>query len=246
MLRLIIASLLLVPLPAIAATQDAVVAEDEQAARRAGGVKLARLIYSAERQKNLATGSMLDQLAGFFRADPNFQALEAQAPGAVDAVVDAIRPELLAFTLRELPRYHHEVGRIYARHMTVTELEEAYAFYSSPLGTRLVDETQGNIDFSTVFGDIAYDPDGKTSEESLSKDQQRAVAKTVGNLSAEELEPMIAVSRQSWFKKIQLVQPDIMAYDAAYMNSPSPEYEARIEKVVTEALEAHMAAAASD
>lgn len=241
MFRIILAGLALATLPLPVAAHSQANETDQQDARVAGGLKLARLVYSAERQSNLAAGSMLDQLADFFRDDPNFQLLEAEKPGAIDAVVDAIRPLMVEFTLKELPRYQFGVARIYARHMTAEELDDAYAFYSSDLGARLIDETQGSLSFDSMLGEIADDPEAQTSMDALRKDQEAAAREVAGNIGDDDIDAMLKIARQGWFRKLQQMRPELLAFDTAYMNEPAPEFEAELAARVEEALNAHMA-----
>lgn len=218
------------PAPAEAVSPDA-------SERRAAGLKLASLLYSDERQLAAANGPVMDQMEAFFRADPSFSTLEAQSPGLIDEVMAGMKPLLVEFTIDEAPRYRRGVAEIYARHMSVDDIDQAAAFYASPLGQKLLDKVGENLSLTSMLGEMSVDLDAPTSERAVTNDLDRTAMRAINEMTAEELAEIEKIEGADWFKSIERARPDLVAYDTRFTNEPAPEFEARVEQVVTEILE---------
>lgn len=205
--------------------------------RRAAGLKLASLLYSDERQLAATNGPVMDQMEAFFRADPSFATLEAQSPGLIDEVMANMKPLLVEFTISEAPRYRRGVAAVYARHMSVDDIEAATTFYASPLGQKLLDKVGENLSLTSMLGEMSSNLDAPTSERAVTNDLDRTALRAINELSPEEIAEIEEIAGAGWFESIERARPDLVAYDTRFTNEPAPEFESRVEQVVTEILE---------
>jgi len=98
---------------------------------------LARLIYPEALNGAITTYTIANIVTPTYHADPSLQALEADHPGIIDAMVAAMRPEFERARRDALPRLWAATSAVYAADLTPDELRRAMAFYTSPVGQRL-------------------------------------------------------------------------------------------------------------
>lgn len=204
--------------------------------RQALGRQLAQL-NNNEESVNAQVTAMLGSIDKMFREHPDMQALEKDYPGAIRMMLDAMGPVIREETIRTLPDLWDRLGALYAANLTEQQLRDARAFYSGPLGVRLRAAVAGNLDMKAVFQEAMANPDTDTpvSEKSLGASMGATALGTARSLSPEDQKALAQFAFTPAGSRLQALTSQVIKTVTDWSNAPSPELDAKLEKV-TEAV----------
>lgn len=229
--------------PAIAAPVERAAPVTAQAdARIALGREIAQLLNS-EAITIAQTRRMFDEtMPGVFAQDPNLGAMEKQYPGIIRHMIDAMRPEILRNVTSELPELWDRLAPIYAGALTEAEMRESLAFYRSPTGVWLIDTMANNADFSSALGRVVTDPNREITAADLKAGAvDSTIGAVAGGMTAERGRAIMAFHGTSAGQKMRALQPKLLEVSAAWSNETDPAAEARVQKIVQDAVLGYMA-----
>jgi hypothetical protein len=142
---LLLAAVTAAPLPALA--QSAPITATVDPTRRALGYELAQLLNSEAMIMALLDRMLIDTMPDALLQDSNVQRMEAEYPGIVKAMIEAMSPILKRYVIGMLPRIWDEVAVIYAGNLSEDDLRKVIAFYRSPTGVRVIELMLNDLDF---------------------------------------------------------------------------------------------------
>ena len=238
-LAAIAAALFLAAQPAVAQPPVAAQAEDI-AARRAKALELAQIVEP----RDLAVHPAKLE-AGFIQgliALDDIRELEAEYPGMVRAVWQALAPEIQRDTLAALPARWAKLADIYSSHLTLQQLTEAAAFLGGPTGRKAIALGQEGAVVPAVTAG-AMSEDGELSAADYLKLETAAVREMVKGLTREEQEQMAAFGQSPAGIALLSAAPFVQQATLEWVNASDPETDARMEALAADTMEAFMAAA---
>lgn len=163
--------------------------------------------------------------------------IERQYPGAIQYMFDAARPDLERYILDSLPELWTAVATLLSAELTGAEIEAMRAYYSSPAGMRFKAATLRNYDVTQEIAPLVEDLDAKVDPAMLRRGIQNAANDTAAELSTEDKAALLRFSRTPAFAKLQSLNPRILQISANWANAPAPEFEARLEEIMTAAMQ---------
>ena len=215
---------------------------DAVAARQAAGLALAQLLFPIDRQKALLDRAARSDIRSSLLKDEGFVAMEAETPGLLAAILDAMIPVLHRSIEHQLPGYHRGIAAIYARHMTIAELGDAHRFFSSPSGQSLVTKVNDNTSFSTIIDRALVDPDAPVRRADIDKTKNDAAQRTVDSLTGAELAATAqGLIGKSWVTRLPAVRSDVSAFDEKFYNASDPALDKELDGVLERAMTAFLA-----
>ena len=154
--------------------------------------------------------------------DPALAALEARYPGMVQRLLVVMTPMIREHSQAASSLYQREIAGLMRRDLTATEARDAFAFYASPLGRRVLGAAAGNINSDALVQEAATEgADVHISEAAVEGDLQRGIAAAVGDLTAADRAEMLRrLTGKSWVEKIGALMPEMITLRAASENTP--------------------------
>ncbi|AJP73750.1 DUF2059 domain-containing protein [Sphingomonas hengshuiensis] len=160
-------------------------------------------------------------------ADPQAKALLARDPGLKTYVSDQLRASFVAVLQRELPTLRGQLGTLFASELTATEVADTLAFFSSPVGRKLIAQV--------------YQAAGDTPGQDQAAMQQAAIASVMANLQPEDYPALMAFGASSAAQKMQVVNPKISATSQAWAEKLVSANEAAFRQQAIAAVADYMA-----
>ena len=205
-------------------------------AARAAGLRLAYALYSEQAQVDIAVRMVDTQIGPMFRANEDFQTLEAEYPGFTDAVLKDFKVALVRYTKESLPDHYGRLAALFASDLSAAEIDDLAEFYRGPTGQKLLRGVSENLTVDAVLAEVEADPDKPTSLSAVSADHQ-ATAKAAAKLVDKSDEPaLIALAKKPYFTRAQAIIPKMRKLEQDFINEPAPEFEKEIERIVKDTL----------
>jgi len=155
-------------------------------------------------------------------------ALDKIQPGLSGLFLDRGKTEIVALVSERIPQMRQQLAAIYADNCSEEQLRELIAFYSSPLGTKLIRSMT-----LSVKGSESFDDDQVTAAEATQANRE-AAQDAVKALSGDE---WIAAARFGLSPSGRLVKtlaPKIQSVAADWMTRLMADYGTRMETVAEE------------
>lgn len=230
---------------ALAEVENSVVSSSDTTAHHQAAYKFAQVLRTREsvlaESRYTFTGAFVAEM----QADPNVGELEAGYPGITQHMLLKSQNEIERQVIESLPELWAAMAEHFARAMTPAELEDAYGYYSSPAGERLVNSALQNFDYQAIAKSIVAAPDTKISVDDLDKSMRAGIPKTVSAMSSLDQAELMAFSKTTAFSKIRELGPTVGQVAADWANKSTPEEDKRISDIMTAAIEEFIAAADS-
>ncbi len=135
--------------------------------------------------QQLVLDTTLSQLATqMVQGDPMLRELEKNAPGVVQALMDAMRPGLFEYSERIRLEYRPRIIAEIRQVLTAREAMAMSAFYRSPLGLRTLQSASTNFSITNA-GQQAIDGVDVTSQ-AINSDISETAQRGYASLSAED------------------------------------------------------------
>ena len=231
MLGILIAALVAAQPMSPAAPRDPAEQPNDRATAEVA-LKLARILSPDEAQVAAAVRMIDTSMGPAFRADPDFQALEAEYPGLLDAILAELRPAIERFTRSELPAYHQKVADLLSSRFTRAEIEDITQFYLTPTGQKLVTGMAANADAGAMMSEIIADPDKPTSYSAIAKDHGTAAEATLKQVDKSDEGALLELAAKPYFAKLAALGPAMRKLDQDFSNEPAPAFEAEVGAII--------------
>jgi hypothetical protein len=231
-LRLALAAALLLPAatPALAQTQAA-----PSPARLALGRQLAQVLNSeAMIERQVAT--FADMFVAMLSSDPDVAALEKEYPGAIQVMTKAALPVVTAATRKSMPQLWDRLAALYAANLDEAELREAIAFYSGPIGMRVIAAINAHADLTPMMRDAVASENGTVSSGAMRETLGKTVAIAVKALAPADRNALAQFNFTPAGSRLNGLKPQVVQIATEWTNAPDPELDAQVEAVVGEAL----------
>jgi hypothetical protein len=237
-------------LTAIAATSPAIAYNDpvqsettdghDSAKHYQAALKLAEALKPSGSIQAEASYAFDGGLAKDMQGDPNIAELEREYPGVTAHLLASMRDEIIAQVTKSIPDLWNKIAGLFAAEMNAAELAQAYDYYSSPAGQRLVAATHENADYSTLGKAIIDDPDRAVTANDVKTVLRSGVGKTAADMSDEDRAAILEFSKTAGFSKVRKLGPKVQEASAKWANESSPDEEKRIDDIATKAIEDFM------
>ena len=160
----------------------------------------------------------------------------------VQAVWQAVAPEIQRETLAGLPTRWEKLADIYSSHLTLQQMTEAAAVLGGQTGRKAIRLGQeGAVAPAVAAG--AQAEGGELSAADYSKLETAALKEIVDGLTRQEQEQLAAFGESSAGIALLSAAPLVRQATLEWMNASDPEADARMEALVGETMDAFMAAA---
>ena len=128
------------------------------------------------------------------RRDTYLAELEAEYPGISDSVIAACRPIAIHYLQEMVSRMKLAKARIFADRLTIEELREILAFYSSSAGQRFTRAMTRNVDVDAYADDLSSGEAGSAdaADVAITRTFHSTLSRVIDETSAED---MAAISR---------------------------------------------------
>lgn len=210
--------------PALALAQ----AEPTTRAPQAGdAAKLASFIVPEGQMPALIAFGFRRGFATSIAANPTAKALYDANPGMQDFVVARVSDELVKLAAADLPTLREQLTGIVRDDMEPDEIVDTLTFFESPTGTKMRARIVAAMQ--------------KQAPTTAEEGQKTAAEAAVADLTPEDYPALTAFGTSSAAKKMQLVNPKIMAASQAWSMQLGTANAAKL-KAVREAAEAEFLA----
>ena len=181
-------------------------------------VTLARLTYPEALNQAIIAYTIDHVVTLIYHADPELRRLEADHPGIIDAMIAAMRPELERGRREALPRLWTRTSAVFAAGLSIDDLRQAVAFYTSAAGRReMLAEQHAVVHASPPKGH----PGARTS---------RPTSVRQGGSQASRTFEASAAGR-----KLAALRPQIAEIVSAWNSEATPEVDARVSQAMSKA-----------
>ena len=209
-----------------------------QAAPRPAALALARILNSEAsivgpaEPSDKATAFMEELSAG--RAD--MKALEREHPGITRAIADAMIPIAVRSMRERLPELWRRQTLTYGARFDDAELETLTAFYGSPTGQKIIDQTQKAMGHKAMLAEAAASPDLKFGVDALQKDKAEAARTMAKALDVGDLMVVAMLQKTGLVDRIKAMGPRIQANILEWYDEQTPWEEAETKKAMAEVM----------
>jgi len=234
-----LAAALLVCSPSRAAPEPTTAAAAPDAERLARGLKLAQIVQPRELAVDQSMRTLDRQAVEGLLADPNIKQMESEHPGVVAAMWKASRPILAEALAGSLPDLWNGLARVYAKHLSSTQIDEMIRFFQSPTGRKFLVEMNRNVDSRPMFRDMVRQ-EGQVGEKSYLETVSGAATAAASAMSPAEMAEIARFADSPIGKALQGVGSDVTKVILEWSNRSDPKIDARVEAAMVEAIQKFM------
>jgi hypothetical protein len=204
-------------------------------------MELAALITPAEDfiEREVRTGR--DGFIAVGTTEGEAKALEDEFPGIYADAWTALEPEMRRYAKQQHPQLVERLARLFEKLLTPTEMAAVRTFYVTPTGQRILRTMYQNLDVSPMVNQIIADPEAKLSAETIAATQRGARAKVEAETGPADLGALNALMKVVPLAKMTALGEGVQALTAEFANEEDAEFDARIEKIATDAMEQYIA-----
>ena len=153
---------------------------------------------------------------------------EIQA-GLSTRFLDRGKAEIVALVTERMPLMHRRIAAIYADNCTEEELKALIAFYSSPLGIKLIRSMT-----LSVSGSNPFDDDDKVTAAEATQANREAARDAVKSLTGDEWIEATRFGISPTGRLVKRLGPKVQAVAADWMTGLMSDYGTRMETVAEE------------
>ena len=201
---------------------------------------LARAVAPAELMVPLEVDIGRQAILSLSSLDDDGKALEAEYPGIWQAVWNAIEPEVRRYVEADHPKFWTKLEGLYSSRLTEREGQGLLAFYRSPTGQKLLRTMLAGLDSPSLIAGVAGSDNGNLTAEQLKAATDAARLKVLQSMGPADEEQLNALMNVITLDKFRSVGADTQRLTLDWVNSEDPAFDAKLEKLMKAALEAHM------
>ena len=135
--------------------------------------------------QDVALDNSMKAIETAFRAEPDIQALEQDAPGTIAKIIRAMRPVIKDMNARIQREYRPAFLEIYQKHLSADEARDLADFYRSEVGRKILGAASaGYSPDQTISGALTDQP---VTQEQIDADLDNASQAAIEGLDSEDL-----------------------------------------------------------
>lgn len=197
------------------------------------GKEMASLLNDAESTNRQMVKLFDETMPSVLAANPDVAELEAEYPGMIKRMIEAMRPEIERQVRDGLPVLWDRLAAVYAGALTDAEMREMLAFYRSPTGQWLIESIAEGVDLSKLMTNMLENEDAAITSgdlktvinDSVERDLKRGMTKE----RERDIRRMYATPAG---RKTVALNPRLLEIGAAWSNESTPEDDARLNEIL--------------
>lgn len=174
---------------------------------------------------------------------PEFAELEADCPGFIQGYAVAMRAAYSKGHMQDYAWYRGKLDTLFRAELTEAEAEQGAAFYSSPLGIKLMRWVWANRSVDATIAEAMANPETDTSRQAYDADMQATRQQVRSDFTlAEQIEIKEALG-SGFGPKLLMLQPRMNQLTFEMFNREfTPDVEAEIDQAADSFIDNHIAA----
>ncbi len=175
----------------------------------------------------MAIGGADSIFDGLVRNQPKFADVARRNPGLKGEFRTATLPFLKMWMDRSTAAMRGKVAARLAKYFTVAEAEEVAQFYGSPLGKKFLKAVSESMSFDTTVDQAISGgkPEAGIAGADMDKSANRAMARLLPTLTADEREALMRFSQRPVFRKLALIDQAMAGMEQPSMDEFSTAEE---------------------
>lgn len=197
------------------------------------GVEIASLLNNADSTSRQMVKLFDETMPSTLAANRDLAALEAEYPGIIKRMIEAMRPEVERQVIGGLPVLWDRMAAVYAGAMTDAEMREMLAFYRSPTGQWLIESIGEGADLSKLMANLLENENASITSGDLNAVVTASVERDLKRTLTKERErDILRMYASPAGRKITALNPKLLEIGAAWSNESTPEEDARLSEIV--------------
>ena len=197
------------------------------------GVEIAALLNNAESTSRQMVKLFDETMPSVLAANPDMAELEAEYPGIIQRMIEAMRPEVEKQVVGGLPALWDRMAAIYASALTDAEMREMLAFYRSPTGQWLIESIAEGADLSKLMGNLLEKDDASITPGDLRVVVADSVERDLKRTMTKERErDILRMYASPAGRKTTALNSRLLEVGAAWSNESTPEEDARLNEIL--------------
>lgn len=237
MKQLLSAALLVALVPAAPALAAPAASATQDAALRAKALVLAKVLNDQDVLLETVPAAFSKGMRAAADADPMAKQLEAHYPGFLEELGRTVLPGFTRLLVAKLPDLWQRSADLFARRLTLAEMDKAIAFYGSPTGKNVVRAMSGTMDAGALVRDMQ--DDGKVEQGSMMSTILGAAPGALQALSAADRRVVMDFSYSPVGQKMGSLLPEITRIGAEWGTAlaTDPAYQAEVARTAAELMQ---------
>ena len=178
---------------------------------------------------------------GALELDPEMKAFEADHPGVSQALWDALAPEFRRESIEGLPQFRELLAGVYRRRLTGTQMQAMRTFFATSSGQKIIRAIYAPVNVEPFIADLMKNPDGKVSAQTVDALQQEAKSKAGSAVTEADAAALAALGRVVSLPILEATGADLKATLLEWINRPDAEFDARIDQLLSAAVDRFLA-----
>lgn len=225
---------LALPFPAGAQAPPAVPAAT--AAPLSRSMVLARVTAPLERHVDMGVEAGRQAVFAGFQTDAEAKKLLEEYPGIDQVLWTAAEPVMRDYIRGSLPDLWVKLASSFEAGLTSAEIDGLIRFYSSPIGQKIISGRLSDRAVTRTVEEVVRAGGNELSEKSARALASEGNAAVVASMSAEEHREVSRMLSFMSMEKLAAVGREVQRITLQWTNEPTPELDARLEKVAGEAV----------
>lgn len=192
--------------------------------------------------------SMDTAFVSALHADPAMAEIEAECPGLIAAMSEAVEPVMWPSHQRDHAGYRADLHTLFEGELSDAHAREAAEFFASPLGQRFMAALTNAMTVDAMLGELEADETAHISAQAMAADNLESASRGIMALEpADRLEITTVFATSAWAAEFNRLQPQIDALQLAMANADfSAEEGAAMDAAIDGVLEERLAACFPD
>lgn len=158
-------------------------------------------------------------------------------PGLDKAIIAAAKPIMEADLRKDLPAIRQRYGRFYQAHLQPVEIRQLLAFYRSPTGAKVIAGMFAGLDLQSIAANVAQNEGTEVRPSDLSDALKATTRRILPAFDDSDRAALLTFMGTSAFRRLQQVNPKIMALHAEIANESDPELDTALDEAMEKAIE---------
>lgn len=173
--------------------------------------------------------------------DEDAKQLEQEFPGIYAAMWTAVEPEMRRSIEADYPAFWAALEEMYLGRLTENEAHAVMIFFNSPTGQKLLRNSYSSFDAAPIVAEMAKSDNYTMTEKQMQSATDAAKKKAVADIGPEDQADLWILMKSIDLKKFQSLGAETQKVTLAWVNKEDPEADARLGKVMEEAMEQYIA-----
>jgi hypothetical protein len=173
--------------------------------------------------------------------DNDAKELERDYPGLYAALWTAVEPDMKRSAEASYPGYWAALEQLYLARLTEGEAQAVMTYFKSPGGQKLIRTMYGGFDSAPMVAEMTKSNDYTVNEQQLKEATDAAKAKAVQQITDDDKADLWILMASIDLQKFKAIGAETQRVTLDWVNRPDPEGEARMQKLMEQAMQRYMA-----